>query len=422
MSSPEAVGPGDLYVHVADDGGIFVVGEDRRLSAWVTLDDLKARLDSVVANSGTVYLSTERGSWIGAPAAQAVADCGAKWVQVDALPEVQRQGGVTALISAAGVGAIGLLDDLIARHADLEQREDLGRTALMVAASKGQVESMRHLLDAGARLDPVDNHRCSALILAANFGWTEAIRFLLDNGADPAARDYKGRDARAAAELAGHPDAAALLPASASSPPFSTRGFRHAWRTWTAPLRSRTVLVNEPDELVVRMVDGALLRIPGVLIAVVCVIIGAATGSLRGLWEGAAVGAVFLALLFAYGAILDSRALRVAGSLLQTRSLWRWSRPVDLRRVAAAHVVPRLRTGPALQLLQADRGPKRAVGIERWGGVQPPPTGPDGEKLRPYLVPLGPAAHLVMQRIAPVLEDNGAVVDEQTRAWIAARS
>jgi len=325
---------------------------------------------------------------------------------------------VTALISAAGVGAIGLLDDLIARHADLEQREDLGRTALMVAASKGQAESMRRLLDAGARLDPVDNHGCTALILAANFGWTEAIRFLLDHGADPSARDRKGRDARASAELGGHPAAAALLPSTASS---SRGAVRRAWTTLTAPLHSRTVLVDEPGELVVRAYDGAVLRLPGLAIGMLCVIIGAATGSLTGLWQGAVVGAVLLVWFFALGAILDRQALRVAGPLLQTRSL-RWRPPVDLRRVAAAHVFPRFRFVPAIQLLQPDRGAARPVGGMRWAGVQPPPTGPDGKPLRCLLVPLGPAAPLVMQRVAPFLTDNGAVLDQQTRAWLAARS
>ncbi|MHB1534707.1 MAG: ankyrin repeat domain-containing protein [Acidimicrobiales bacterium] len=418
MTKPALLGPDDLYVHVADDGGIFVVAADRGLSAWVTLAGLRARVEDPVSHGGTIYLSTEKGSWLGAPAAQIVADCGARWVQVDPLSETRRQGGVTALISAAGVGSISLLDDLLARHADLEACDDLGRTALMAAASKGEVATLRRLIDAGATLDHTDRQGSSALVLAAYFGWADAVRVLLDSGADPTLRDHHGKDARTNAEDRGHPKVAAMLPA----PPAGgvragvvRAGSAGRWRRlgW---LRTRPVLVDEPDELVVRTFDGFVLRVMGLGVLIVSLIIGAASVSLSGLAHGAAAGVFMLAFCWALGWLGSRQAVRVSGTSLQTRFPLRWKPAIDLREVAAAHYIPRMRAWPALQLLQADRGSLRPVGVQRWQGVEPKPTGPGGGALRCLMVPLGPAYGRVLNRVAPILDHYGTIFDPYTRA------
>ena len=410
MTAPAPLGPDDVYVHVADDGGIFVSPADRRLSAWVTLDDLRTVVAKVERGPGALYLSTESGSWLGAPAVQLVMDSGATIMEMEAIAETKREGGVTALIAAAGVGAVGLLDDLLARHADVEQREDLGRTALMVAASRGETTTLRHLIDAGANLDATDHRGASSLILAAYFGHGEAARLLIDAGADPAIRDRSGKDAQATAEAQGRSEVAAQLPASPSGPLRSRDRLRF--------LRSKPVLTDGPDELVVRTFDAAVLRAPGIVVAVLLVIIGAATGKAAELGRGALTGVVVLALFWGLGWFAGRQGLRVRGTTVQTRFPLRWKAPVDLDHVVAAHYIPRLRSSPALQLLQADRGSLHPAGGLRWQGVTPKPTGPDGEALRCYVIPLGAASSLVLDRVAPVLLGRDVTLDSPTRAQL----
>ncbi|MDQ6783105.1 MAG: ankyrin repeat domain-containing protein [Actinomycetota bacterium] len=415
--------PGDLYVHVADDGGILISPFDRRLSAWVTIERLAEEVQGVVARSRVIYLSTEGGSHLAAPASQLVHDAASSIAvaETDPLPETVREGGVTALISAAGVGATALLDDLMARGADLGQTADLGRTAVMAAASRGEVVTLRHLLDHGARLDTVDERGDTALTLATHFGHAEAVRVLLDEGADPDHRNNQGLDARSIADCQHHADVAAHLPApapgsAAGTPDRAPSARPDRWRF----LRQPMVLEDAASGLVVRTADITVVRFLGLALAVVCLIIGGVAGKASDLLGGAIAAAFILTVSFTLAWVVGHSVLRVAGDSLQVRLPVGRQHPVDLGRVAAASFVTARRRVPALQLLQEDAGPHRTHGVQRWQGVTPPPTASDGRPLRCLNVALGPEYRRVLRRVAPTLLTGAAVLDDATRSELQA--
>ncbi|MDQ2729512.1 MAG: ankyrin repeat domain-containing protein, partial [Actinomycetota bacterium] len=383
--------PGDLYVHAADDGGIFVSPADRRLSAWVTLPRLADEVEAVGARSGVLYLSTERGSHLAAPAVAMVHEAASSMAvaDTDPLPETIREGGMTALISAAGVGATDLLDDLIARGVDLGQTADLGRTAVMAAASRGQVTTLRHLLDAGAGVDAVDERGDTALTLAAHFGHANAVRVMLDAGADPTHRNGQG-----------------------GQPPEARDRWRH--------LRQRMVLEDDRDGLTVRTVDALILRMLGLAFAVLCLILGASTGKASQVATGALVGAFLALFSFGLAWLYGRSALRIEGHALRVRSPFGWGRPVDLDRVTAA-AFARPRRFPVLQLLQDQAGPRRTYGVQSWQGVKPSPTTSDGRPLRCLNVALGPEHRRVLDRVAPSLLAGAVVLDDATRTQLQLR-
>ncbi|MGI8750880.1 MAG: ankyrin repeat domain-containing protein [Acidimicrobiales bacterium] len=412
--------PGDLYVHAADDGGIFVSPADRRLSAWVTLAHLADEIKAIEARSRVLYLSTERGSSMAAPAVAMVHEAASSIAvaETDPVPETIREGGVTALISAAGVGATDLLDDLIARGADLGQAADLGRTAIMAAASRGESTTLRHLLDAGAGVDTVDERGDTALTLAAHFGHPDAVRVLLAAGADPTHRNLQGFDARAAAERKTHTDVAALLPLpSGRSPGVEAEppARRDRWRHLRQPL----VLEDDSVGLTVRTVDSVILRVIGLGFAVLCLVLGATTGKAGEVATGAAIGAFLVVFTFGLAWLYGRSALRIEPHSLRVRSPFGWGHPVDLDHVSAAAFAGGRRF-PVLQLLQNDAGPHHGYGVQRWQGVTPPPTTSDGRPLRCLNVALGPEYHRVLHRVAPGLLAGTAVLDDATRTQLRA--
>ncbi|MDQ2760980.1 MAG: ankyrin repeat domain-containing protein [Actinomycetota bacterium] len=410
--------PGDLYVHAADDGGIFVSPADRRLSAWVTLSHLADEIEAVKARSRVLYLSTEGGSALAAPAVAMVHEAASSIAvaETDPIPETIREGGVTALISAAGVGATDLLDDLIARGADLGQTADLGRTAVMAAASRGESTTLRHLLDAGARVGTVDERGDTALTLAAHFGHPDAVRALLSAGADPTHRNLQGFDARAAAERKGHTDVAALLPPPSGGSPAAEVGPPAARDRWRR-LRQRMVLEDDNAGLTVRTFDALILRVYGPVLAASCLILGAATGKAGEVAAGVAVGAFTLLFFFGLAWGYGRNALRIEAHSLRVRSPFGWGRPVDLDHVRAA-AIARGRRFPVLQLLQDEAGAHHTYGAQRWRGITPPPTSSDGRPLRCLIVALGPEYRRVLHRVAPGLLAGGALLDDATRTQL----
>lgn len=75
--------------------------------------------------------------------------------------------------------------ELIEAGADVDERDENGKTALMKAAGGGAVELMRLLLDNGAQVDAKDSFDWTPLRAASHNGQLEAAEFLLENGADP---------------------------------------------------------------------------------------------------------------------------------------------------------------------------------------------------------------------------------------------
>ena len=203
-----------LYVHVADDGGILVIGGDDGRSTWVTEAELARRVDAIVAAEGSLLLSRETGSVVAMPILVGIESAGARVVAATEVhPDARRTGGATALMAFASVGAVDLVEDLLRRGADLEARDEQGSTALMYAANAAEDEVVRLLVDAGADGDARDAEGSTPLMFAAQRGSTRAVKRLLAAGVDvSAARTAPDRmTAVDFAESNGHARVAAIL-------------------------------------------------------------------------------------------------------------------------------------------------------------------------------------------------------------------
>ena len=83
----------------------------------------------------------------------------------------------------AETGEVEELDQLFARGADVNARNQHGMTALMKAAYHGRTRMVRALVERGADPNLTRNDRFTALALAAFFGHTETVRILIEHGA-----------------------------------------------------------------------------------------------------------------------------------------------------------------------------------------------------------------------------------------------
>ena len=208
-----------LYLHVADDGGLLLVEGASGRSAWVTAAEVARQVEGLAAAGGSVLLTRERGSVVATPVLVGIEHAGVRIVEGGEVhPDAHRVGGTTALMAAAYVGALELVDDLVDRGVDLDVRDESGYTALMFAANGEQAEVVRALLDAGADPDAADRFGNTVLMFAAQHGDTSAIKRLLASGADATRRRVNdGLQAHDIAEANGHARAAAILRAAATA-------------------------------------------------------------------------------------------------------------------------------------------------------------------------------------------------------------
>jgi hypothetical protein len=95
---------------------------------------------------------------------------------------------------------------LIRRGANLEQRNASGCTPLIGAAGQGWKQTVEVLIANGADIDAstVIDDGMTALMAAAIHGRETVVRQLLDHGADPFLKDRWGNDAVHLAEQHGH--------------------------------------------------------------------------------------------------------------------------------------------------------------------------------------------------------------------------
>jgi Ankyrin repeats (many copies) len=207
-----------LYVHLAFDGGIFVVRGDGR-QAWMTQTRLDDELVELRASGGRLIYSRDDPEHEPSEHVNDVfkrivdsRPAGIQLLEV-AHPVAAAHGkqDVTMLMIAAHRGEIGLLTDLIARHVPLEARSNKGYTALMLAANSGKVECTRLLLDANADPNARDHKSSTPLMFAAQRGFEEIVRMLLENGADRSASGDHGRTAADLARQNGHQATVSLL-------------------------------------------------------------------------------------------------------------------------------------------------------------------------------------------------------------------
>lgn len=109
--------------------------------------------------------------------------------------EVQDFDGRRALIYAAMIGSLDILDMLIRRSANVNHRDKLGNAALYYAASQGDAEIAAALIAAGANKDTENRQGITPLMVAAKLGHLDVVQVLIAKGADPKKRDYTGRTA-----------------------------------------------------------------------------------------------------------------------------------------------------------------------------------------------------------------------------------
>jgi ankyrin repeat protein len=95
--------------------------------------------------------------------------------------------GSTALLLAAQNGELSMVDDLLARGADIECPTSSGPpgiTPLIAAAANGHIRVIWSLLDHGCNIHAKAQEDFTALIYAAHYGREQVVTMLIDRGAD----------------------------------------------------------------------------------------------------------------------------------------------------------------------------------------------------------------------------------------------
>jgi hypothetical protein len=206
-----------LYVHLADDGGIFAVWGDTGREAWITEATLERELERLKARGGDLLYSRDAPDQEPPPIVERtfrrIADAGPPSIRLlaEAHPSAGFPGGATTLMAAARAGDVEVLRDLVRRGAELEAQDEDGYTTLMYAANAGEREAADELVAAGADVDARDNGGSTPLMFAAQGGHAGIVQRLLDGGADPMPRGDHGLTARGFAEQNGHREVARLL-------------------------------------------------------------------------------------------------------------------------------------------------------------------------------------------------------------------
>jgi len=112
----------------------------------------------------------------------------------------QDEGGVTALMLAAGLGQLDTVKALINAGADVKAQDERGYTALISACynpdlDRGFPEVVQALIEAGAEIETQIFYGIRPLMLAAGAGEAGVVEVLLKAGADPKARNEGSRTA-----------------------------------------------------------------------------------------------------------------------------------------------------------------------------------------------------------------------------------
>ncbi len=202
--------PNALYVHLTRDGAIFVV-RGNGTQAWITRGQLDEELGALSAAGGTLLYSRDDPAGDPSPIAfetfKGIAEYQSPMKLLDqphpdvANPLPER---ATSLMAFAYRGEEALAEDLLARGAEPDARDDDGYTALMYAANQGHDGCVRSLLAHGASPNAADKQGSTPLMFAAQHGHTGIAKRLLDAGADPDSRGDHGFTPLDFAQQNGH--------------------------------------------------------------------------------------------------------------------------------------------------------------------------------------------------------------------------
>lgn len=175
---------GDVYLYAHRNGGIGVVyGDGRRLD--VTLADARATARGAHDAGSTVWIGGDDAP-LAVDALHRITEAGVPLTAFGApIPPQTWPSGTDALISAAAHGSDPILDDLLARGADVHHRDDAGSTALHHAAAMGNTHAIEALVAHGAVIDRPNERGATPLRLAEGRGHPEAAALLRALGAPP---------------------------------------------------------------------------------------------------------------------------------------------------------------------------------------------------------------------------------------------
>jgi hypothetical protein len=206
-----------LYVHLRDDGGIFVVREDGS-QGLTTRSELDAELIGLKARSGMLLYSRDDPQRDASPIVTAmfkhILDLEIPIrLLTEPHPTVSRQlsEGATSLMALAFVGDEIRMQDLLDRGATVEATDPSGYTALMYAAKAGNDGTVALLVSRGADPNAVDHQGSTPLMFAAQHGHLRAVRELITAGAGVDGRGDHGLTALGFALQNGHSSTATFL-------------------------------------------------------------------------------------------------------------------------------------------------------------------------------------------------------------------
>jgi serine/threonine protein kinase len=102
--------------------------------------------------------------------------------------------GQTSLMGAAKLGQVSLVRNLLARGAEVNEKDEEGRTALGFAAANGHIAVVRLLLDHGTEVNDKDNQGRTPLTVAEARGHANVVELLRQFGArEPLATPHPTR-------------------------------------------------------------------------------------------------------------------------------------------------------------------------------------------------------------------------------------
>ncbi|KAN0135083.1 Ankyrin repeat-containing domain protein [Lactarius tabidus] len=116
-----------------------------------------------------------------------------------------------SLHTASKDGWLAIIQSLLDRGSDINERDNLGLTALHAASEYGKLEVAKLLIERGANVNSRSRGGLTPLAYASRFGHLEVTRLLLDHGANVNAKSRNGCSVLHAASMGGYLHVALLL-------------------------------------------------------------------------------------------------------------------------------------------------------------------------------------------------------------------
>ncbi|MDE0805176.1 MAG: ankyrin repeat domain-containing protein, partial [Acidimicrobiales bacterium] len=171
------LGPDDVYLYAHGNGAICLLRAGGKVGL-VPLDEATSVASAHQAAGGRIHLAHETGPLASQLLERLAAnDVDAVRFAAERPPDTWPH-GTDALMEAAAIGADRLLDDLVARGADLHRTDDSGSTALHHAAMRGNTHAVAVLVEGGADIEARNDGGMTPRLLALEGGQHETAKQL----------------------------------------------------------------------------------------------------------------------------------------------------------------------------------------------------------------------------------------------------